>query len=258
MSRFFYPDLTAMMIFHHEWDAVESCLSRFKKFYPSGEILLVRDSFTPYTPKKLEYLSPILTSKNDAMDKIIEFAFDKRPLTDMSVEERFKIVTKQVMRVEECARLATKDYLLALEYDAVVRKKVPVFHGVDLETLEVNSYSTDFIQLIQTISGKKVNFKGWGFVVGVAKRSALLEAAKWFRSNEVTAKMLTDIEPRMIFLDFLLPILVHLSGGNVANNKLTTECSRDKYWRLRKSPLLHQFRGKYVTNKTMNRLVARI
>jgi len=245
MEEFSYPELSAFMIFHHEWEAVENCLNSFRKYYPVGEILLARDTFAPYVPRNLQRFSPVLLSRNDAMDKITEFIFDRRSVAELSLSERFEIATKQILRLQESAKLATNEYILALEYDAVIRGRVPVYRGVDLETLEANPYSEDFITLIESISRRKMTIHGWGYVVGVARRSALLKASEWFFENENVVKKLLDFDSRMIFLDFLTPVIVHLSGGVVANNHLTVECTRDKFWFFRRAPLLHQFRGKY-------------
>jgi len=72
-AAFTYPNLTALMIFHHEWSAVEVSLKSFRKFYPNGQIILARDSLNPYIPDKLKYLNPELLSKNDAMETMHEF-----------------------------------------------------------------------------------------------------------------------------------------------------------------------------------------
>jgi len=251
-AKYHYPNLTALMIFHHEWAAVETCLRSFKKFYPDGQIILGRDSLTPYVHENIKYLNPELLSKNDAMEKMIELNFDSRSLLEISNAEKFQIVSKQMDRMRECAEKSQNEYILALEYDALVRGKIKVFDGVDLETLSINLYSAELINLIESITHRKVNFLGWGFVVGVVSRSAVFEATKWFENNRDVMMDLISIDSNFVYLDFLMPILVFLSGGNVEDNGLTIECNRDRFWRYRKNPLLHQYRGGKV-NKRFHR-----
>jgi len=244
-----YPNLTALMIFHHEWNAIEVCLKSFKKFYPDGQIILARDTLIPFLPPELKYLDPELLDQNDAMNKIAELSFDSRPYQDLSISERLEAVSKQVSRVKEAALKSQNEHVLFLEYDALVRGKVKVFDGIDLETLSVNLYPANLVKQIEIISERKMNFFGWGFVVGVASKVSLLNAANWFENNLEVMKNLIELFPDLIVLDFLMPILVHLSGGNVADNQLTSECSRDRFWRWRKTPLLHQYRGSKVSQR---------
>ena len=248
-NSYTYPNLTALMIFHHEWNAIEVCLKSFKKSYPDGQIILARDTLTPFLPIQLQYLNPELLGQNDAMNKIAELSFDSRTYLDLSIIERMDIVSKQIRRVKEAALKSRNENILFLEYDALVRAKVRVFDGVDLETLSANLYPADLIRYIETVSQRKIDFSGWGFVVGVASKASLLNAATWFDNNVEVMKNLLNLYPDFIVLDFLMPILVHLSGGNVADNRLTTECSRDQFWRWRKTPLLHQYRGAKVSKR---------
>jgi len=149
--------------------------------------------------------------------------------------------------MKECATRSKNEFILALEYDALVRGKIKVFSGVDLETLSANHYPITLIHAVERICQHKVNFLGWGFVVGVVKTSAIIKAAIWLEDNLEVMRRLVDLDPNFVFLDFLMPILIFLSGGHVEDNGLTVECSRDRFWRYRKAPLLHQYRGKKVS-----------
>lgn len=246
-AAFTFPNLTALMIFHHEWEAVEVCLKSFRKFYPDGQIMLARDSLNPYIPDNLRYLNPEILSKNDAMEAMHEFHFDSRSLFELPTEQRLQIVMKQINRMKECATRSKNDFILALEYDALVRGKVRVYSGVDLETLSANRYSPNLIHTVESLCQRKVSFFGWGFVVGIVRTSAIIKAAVWLEDNLEVMKHLVELEPNFVFLDFLMPMLIFLSGGNVEDNGLTVECSRDRFWRYRKAPLLHQYRGRKVS-----------
>jgi hypothetical protein len=244
-----YPSLTALMITHHEWTKVEECLSSFRKYYPDGQILLARDVLTPYVPQNLKKFQPTLVSRYNTMEKILEFSWDDRDLVELKLEERMLIVEQNIYRLFETATLSHNEYILALEYDARVRGRVPVFSDTDIESLEVNPYPSEFLNQIKLLSNKEFPIKGWGFVVGTVSRTSLLRAHDWCQKNQDKLTELTESDPRMVVLDFLLPILVHISGGVVSNHGLTTECLRDKFWRFRRTPLLHQYESNLSRGK---------
>jgi hypothetical protein len=234
---------------YNEWTKVADCLSSFRKYYPGGQILLARDVLTPYIPDSLKMFEPTLISRYNTMGKILEFAWDGRDLSELNLEERMLIVEQNILRLVEVANLSQNEYILSLEYDAHIRGRVPIFSETDIESLEINPYPAEFLNALNLQSKAEFPITGWGFVVGTVSRTALLRTYKWSLQHRDKLVQLTAAEPRMIVLDFLLPVLVHISGGVVSNHGLTTECLRDKFWRFRKTPLLHQYESNLSRSK---------
>jgi hypothetical protein len=240
----YYPELTAVMIFHHEWFDVYRCLKEFRTFYPHSEIILARDSLKPVLPVFLEEFSPTLLSSYNCMQILIELNWNFETCKNIPLEERVKIIGLQLERLYSAARISKNDHLLALEYDAHIRAKVPVIRGVDVESSAVNKIDKNVIDYINGLSANDFPLDGYGFVVGTFSKQSAFKAFEWYKKNINLVKELAEIEPRLVYLDCLFPIFAHISGSVVSNNKLTVECKRDRFWRFKKTPLVHQYRGK--------------
>ena len=248
-NEVYYPDLTAIMIFHHEWFDVRRCLKEFRSFYPGSEIILARDSLKPITPNFLEEFSPILLKSYNCMQTLVELNWNFETCLDIPIDERVKIIGLQLERLHAAAIISKNDYLLALEYDAHIRAKVPVFSGVDVESSSVNKIDKNVIDFINGISATNFPLDGYGFVVGTFSRQSAINAFNWYNENSNLVKELALMEPRLVYLDCLFPILAHVSGALVANNGLTVECKRDRFWRFKKTPLVHQYRAKNLEHR---------
>jgi len=243
-SNAYYPELTAVMIFHHEWFDVYRCLKEFRTFYPNSEIILARDSLKPVLPVFLEEFSPTLLNSYNCMQTLIELNWNFETCNNIILEERVKIIGLQLERLYSAAIISKNEHLLALEYDAHIRAKVPVIRGVDVESSSVNKIDINVIDFINSISANNFPLNGYGFVVGTFSKQSAIKAFNWYNENINLVKELASIEPRLVYLDCLFPIFAHVSGSVVANNKLTVECKRDRLWRFKKTPLVHQYRGK--------------
>ena len=249
LEKFSFPNLTAVMIFHHEWFDVYRCLSEFKKFYPNGQVILARDSLKPIIPNFLEEFDPIAMESYECMQKLVELNWNLEKAADIPLEVRYEIANLQLKRLFEAASLSVNEHLLALEYDAHIRRKIPIYFGVDVESLEINPYKGELLEFVENLSGKKFPLVGYGFVVGTFSRSSAINAYTWFLKNKPNVMKLLELDYRLVYLDCLFPIFAHLGGASVANNDLTSECKRDKLWKFRKTPLVHQFRSKKLEHR---------
>lgn len=241
--KYFFPALSACIIFYDEWMQVESCIKSFRRFYKHSQVILARDSLHPEIPRSLRQFNCSLVPENRSMGYLHEIVRNKKSLADLSLKQRIEIIDSQIQKLQDIVLANKSDYILFLEYDSYVRRRVPVYFGTDIETIEVNKFSTDFVNLVEKITSTKLTFCGWGFVTGVVRSDALRDALVWYQINKKVVEIIASHEPRMVVLDFLAPLLIHFSGGKVGNHKLTTECYRDMFWRLRRTPLLHQYRG---------------
>lgn len=241
--KYFFPTVTACIIFHDEWVQVESCINSFRRYYKQSQVILARDTLPPEIPDSLQRFNCSLVPENRSMEYLFEIIRSNKSFVELSLKQRVEIIDSQIRKLQDVSLANKSDYILFLEYDSYVRRKVPVYFDTDIETLEVNKFSSDFVNLVEKITSTKMSFGGWGFVTGVVKSDALRDALVWYQRNKRVIETVASYEPRMMVLDFLTPLLIHFSGGKVGNHNLTTECNRDKLWRLRKTPLLHQYRG---------------
>jgi len=241
--RSYFPDLSACIIFYDEWEQVEACIRSFKRFYPDGQVILARDTLPPKLPDNLRKFNCSLVPQNGSMGYLVDLARQNKSLDDLNLKQRLKIINSQIQKLQDISRVNKSGHILFLEYDSYVRRKVPVFFDSDIETIEANKFSVDFVALVEKITCRKLPFSGWGFVTGTVNSNSLRDALLWYKVNRKIVSKIATYEPKLVVLDFLVPILVHLSGGKVGNNNLTTECYRDKFWRWRGTPLLHQYRA---------------
>lgn len=250
-----HPELDAVVIFHHEWKAVKRVCEEYLRFYPSGRIFLARDTLPQYKHPLLSEFPVEYLESFECMQKINEMIWDERPMSELDQETRMKIVLNQVDRLAHASEQVRTDYFLALEYDASVRGRVPIYSGTDLESLDVNKYPDWLLNELLIKTGRPLGIDGWGFVVGTVRREIPSLIASWARNNDAYLRNLVDREPRMVVLDFLYPVVCHLAGGSVANHGLTIECDREKNWKRQKAPLLHQYRGRHLpkANRKNNR-----
>jgi hypothetical protein len=186
------------------------------------------------------------------MQPLVDLNFNLETARDIELGKRTEIVINQLARLNEIANTSETEFILGLEHDAKIRKIIPVYEDTDLEILEFNKYPEKLLQYIQKISGRSLNFIGWGFVVGVFSKSIAIKSYEWALKNPKTIESLIFEYPSMVYLDFLFPIIAHLAGGTISNHGLTVECKRDRLWRFRKAPLLHQFN----TSNNSHRILA--
>ena len=250
-ANYEFVELTALVIFHHEWKAIHECLSGFRKFYPDGKVLLARDGLDPVIPKILEEFSPSCLKTFSPMQELVELNWNLQSIEDLTIEKLERIFDMQIQRMFHAAMASDTEFLLALEWDATVRGRVPVNRNIDLEILEVNPLTQEFKLDLEIMSGRKVEFDGWGFVVGTIRRDAILEAENWLRENRVTLVQFLAKWPKIVYLDLLIPVLFHFAGLKIGNSGFTTECKRDRFWRFRRSPLLHQVSRKNQSHRDL-------
>lgn len=239
-----YPDYTLFVLFHHEWDSVNSLISSFKNYYPEGDVIISRDSlnFSPNEPLiRYPYKK---TQTYSCMQKFIDLVWDRKTEKNLTPLECLNLIDCHIQRLVEVAKLAKNDWILAVEPDCKINKKVPIQKHSDIDILEVNKFSDEYIQSISNISGKKFEAKGWGFVVGPIKKELILGIHKWYIENPTTVMKLIRMDKRIVVLDFLIVVMSHFANASIVNSNLITECYRNKFWKLTSRPLLHQYKPK--------------
>jgi hypothetical protein len=253
-----YPSLTALLIFHHEWVEVKRIINEFHKFYPDSEVILSRDTLKPMLPEFLKSSNIKIMNTYECMQPLIELNWNLENASDLKLSKRYSIVESQLARLNEAANLANTEFLLALESDAHIRSKIPIYVDSDVESLEVNKYNSDLLDYVERISGKPFPLKGYGFVVGTFSKKSAQNAFTWFKSNTKYIEDLLNIDSNLVYLDALFPLMAHLSGSIISNNNLTIECKRDRFWRLKPQPLVHQYKMRKMTHRDYAGLFKRI
>lgn len=230
------------MLFHHEWVAVKNSLDSVLRYYPHCQIILGRDQLEPEQNMLLENFSYQTVESRSCMEKFVLLNKSGSGLEFFPEEDLLSIIKCHVERAFDVANLAVHEFVLFLEPDGFMRfKHVPDIDS-DMETLVANKYSVEVIEFVSRVSGKPMNFDGWGFVVGYVRRSTIIMMHKWFFENQDTVLELMRIDRRFAYMDFAFPVMAHMSGANVVVTNKVTECNRNRFWRFSRKPMLHQFK----------------
>lgn len=230
------------MLFHHEWVAVKNSLDSVLRYYPNCQIILGRDELEPEQNKLLENFSYQTVKSRSCMEKFVLLNKSGSGLEFFSEEDLLSIIKCHIERAFDVANLAVHEFVLFLEPDGFMRFKHVPDNDSDMETLVANKYSPEVIEFVSRVSGKLMNFDGWGFVVGYVRRSTIIMMYKWFFENQDTVLELMRIDRRFAYMDFAFPLIAHMSDANVLVTNKVTECNRNRFWRFSRKPMLHQFK----------------
>jgi len=242
-----YPDsVDALIIFHHEWEALEFAARSFKNFYPEGSVFIARDTLPVETRSSLDELDCTYLPTYRTTQLFIDLRNEKRELDSLTILEFREKISNDLGRISSFLKASKANYLLFMEADSLVLKKFQISSEVDMDSLDANKYPRKFLKKVNFLSGRRFPLKGWGFVTGYVKSSTLRETIDWCEeNNEVLVDLFLE-DKRFSYLDHFLPIVVHLAGGNVGNLKQVGECLRDKNWDSnQRFALLHQYRLNY-------------
>jgi hypothetical protein len=235
---------SALVVFHNEFTAVKECLGSLKKHNGETEIFIARDSLPidDRTKEIFNEFNPIYLPQQNCMDVIYEFILNKRHPSEMRPEQIKSLLSCNVDRMEKVAKLAKYEYILYLEPDVRVRNKLIPNKKLDMDSLTVNKYTEKFIQLVEKLSGRTLEFDGWGYCTGFATSEGFKKIKKWTLENEKSINELVAQDYRVAYADFIFPILFHMADLKVGESKMVTECNRDFLWRFNGKPIVHQYK----------------
>jgi hypothetical protein len=206
---------SAVMIFFDEYRKVSESLERLRQSNPDCQIILGSDRLTGFDSQLFNKFSVLKLSPRSCMQAFYDLTRFGQPTSSISLELRKTLLECNILRMEEAAKIASFDYILYLEPDVLVRGKLHTENLFEMDTLAVNKYSEEFIQLVNHFSLKKMPFDGWGFCTGFAKKDGFLEVASWAKQNGDMIEKLIALDYRMAYADFAFPVLFHLVGRDV-------------------------------------------
>lgn len=235
-------NITVYMLFHHEWLAVRKSLESVLKHYPKCQIILGRDALAPETNSELSRFDYELIKTRSCMEKFVLRNKDGDGLKSFTIDECLEVLKCHLERALDVALKSKNEYILFLEPDGYMRFKHSPLKHLDMETLTVNKYSLEVMNFVNQNSNRKLQFDGWGFVVGFVRKEAILRMYAWFIEHQRLIIELMKIDKRFAYMDFSFPLLAHMSNSKVERSKKIVECNRNKLWWFSRKPLLHQFK----------------
>jgi len=240
-----YPEMDAVIIFHHEWEALNEAAQSFRKNYDKGELLIARDTLPVERKATLDSLGAKYLPTFSTTQFFIDLKFANRELNLISQVEFLGKINQDINRMDQVVYNSQSEYILFMEADSLVRGRVAINENYDMDTLIANPYPPNLLNLVEEVSGRKLPVNGWGFVTGYVKRSSLESSLRWAENNSETLIKIFECDPRFTYLDHFLPILFHIAGFRIFNSGQVGECLRDKRWERKKYTLLHQYRINY-------------
>lgn len=233
------------MIFHDEWLAAKKAISSATRHNEVNEVIIARDSKPINDLQYFEEFNPIYLDTSSCMEIFYrpKNEFGERP--KISFSESLATVNCYVKRLENVAMASTATEILCLEPDSLIRGAVKLKSKTDLECLTVNKYSKALIDHVNLISKIDIPIDGWGFCVGLVSKSCLLGIASFVEKNQPLISEMIKLDQKLINIDHGLPIFAHLAGFSVSKSGAITEVGRNRFWRLNRKPIVHQYKRFY-------------
>jgi len=240
-----YPSLDALIIFHHEWESLQSAASSFRLHYPSGQLLIARDTLPIEKKDFLEELGSRYVQSYSTTEFFLNLKNSGRGLESISNQEFLSKIDQDLKRITEAVSMSNSEFLLFMEADSLVLGKVKVDSRFAMDTLSANRYGKPLLSFLRQATGKRMPVKGWGFVTGVVRVSSLSQSIEWgYRNQDILLEVFKK-DHRFIYLDHFLPVLFHLAGEAIYESGQVGECLREPNWERKKYTLLHQYRIHY-------------
>jgi hypothetical protein len=237
------------LIFHDEWLAAKEAIASALKHNKIVDVIIARDSKPLDDLSYFKEFSPIYLETSSCMELFYrpKNEFGQRPRIYFS--ESLSIINCYVNRLEKAAQVSNASEILCLEPDSLIRGRVKLSSGTDLECLTVNKYSKELLDQVNLISNSKIPIEGWGFCVGLVSRACLLGIASFVNENQLLIADLIKVDEKLVNIDHGLPIFAHLAGFSVSKSGAITEVGRNRFWRLNRKPIVHQYKKYYPKAK---------
>ena len=240
-----YPPLDALIIFHHEWESLESAANSFRFHYPHGKLFIARDTLPIEKRGFLEVLGAEYVNSYSTTEFFLNLKNSGRGLESISNQEFLCKIDQDLKRITEALSLSNSEFLLFMEADSLVLGKVKFDSQFAMDTLTANRYGKPFLSFLKETTGRRMPVRGWGFVTGVVRVSSLAKSIQWGYQNQEILVKIFNKDKRFIYLDHFLPVLFHLAGEDIYESGQVGECLRDPNWERKRYALLHQYRINY-------------
>ena len=131
-------EVDAIIIFHHEWEALRNCAESYRSIYPNGQLFIARDNLQMKHHDRLAAYNPKFINTYSTTEFFIKMKFNGENLEDISNEEFLTKLSQDFARMEETLAQCRNKYLLYLEADSMVVSKTIIKQNFDMDTLVAN------------------------------------------------------------------------------------------------------------------------
>jgi len=211
-----------------------------------NQVIIARDSIDIDDYNYFGEFNPVYLPTQNCMEIFYERHRLLEPDKNLfTIEKSLEIINCYVLRLHYLSEISENENILCLEPDTLVRGQVKFSSEIGLECLTVNKYDENLISFINNEADRIFPLEGWGFCVGMITRTAIDKIFKWTLKNQETLVELLQIDNRLENIDHGIPILAFLAGANVKKTRQITEVNRDRFWRLNRKVIVHQFKEYY-------------
>jgi hypothetical protein len=207
--------------------------------------MIARDSRSMLHKDRFDHLKPAFLNSYASSQMFVDLKLDDLILDSVTDEQILAKLDGDFKRISEIISNARNDYVIFLEADSKVNSRIRTSDFVDMDCLSANSYPDEIIEAIELDSGRSLGVKGWGFVTGYVTVNCLRGMYDWFHKNPERIIKYFHIDRRFAHGDYYMPLVAHLAGFNIGNLGQVAECLRDSRRRVKRSPLVHQYRRYY-------------
>lgn len=184
--------------------ATYKCLEQFRRFYPSGTVVLLSDNGYNYR-KMADFFNCIYVHSDENVPVNI---------TDFSKTNALLNSKKLVRRVCDAFQIIKEDYVMWLEDDVIINGRIADDFRYDINGFCPNTLVTTFLCSDYKIldSNRKYPFTGHGGTV-FHNKNTLAALSREDIMDQVVPNWLKYDLPSTLAQDYLFSILVTLNGG---------------------------------------------
>lgn len=229
---------------YDEKKAVEFSIEELRRHYPDSPIFLVSDGGSDFSFLKNKFNNIYCQLEEDTMSKT--FDITDRNFTNTLHQQNIKKCAFAVIdRLKRAIDYCKCDYILMMDPDTLVRGKLNITDGVKLLGSRVNvGLPMGVRNILSSVDNAKV-IDCWGATPAIFEVETFIKSVNFIENNnEIFDKLCLEFYA-MYAHDVLLPVLFALIGEVETFNPDIIECYRDKEWKSKSNPLVHQFREHY-------------
>lgn len=234
------------MFFHNELNAVKFSLEQLIKNNSTTRILIGRDGLPinsvidNFNSFNLETIAD-----SDCHTRVLKKEIQGFDVKNFTLQETLQILLCHINRLNLASLKSKTEFMLLLEPDVWVRKKINNPPSKDLETLTSNKYPKRLINLLENEKNETFELEGWGACTAFFRTASIQQVHEWTFKNTDYVKYLIKVDWRMLYADFALPILFFLAGCTIGKSPSMIECNRNLFWRFSSAPIVHQYKRYY-------------
>lgn len=229
-----------------EKESVENAIKLLFEIYPDIPVYLVSDGGADYG-----YLEEKFKGKRikTMLGEDTRGLIPKIPKENFRSEEWQAYAQKSIVtffnRVKDAINYCGTEYLLVMEPDVLVRGKLTIPGGSLFSGSRVNKgISKELREIVRKVPGA-IDVNHWGATPAIFKSDTFLQAWHKLESDSALLRALCMAEHRLPNYDLTFAVLFALIGVPEERNPDIIECLRDKNWRTKPQPLVHQYRELY-------------